>query len=313
MKKFIRNTLFFGIVCLLVLFGVLELTSLIVEHRDFKNWETESNTLVMRNDKHYNLMISGISHARVFSRHSNHQRIESILDRSIINIGQGYGGCGMNEQLFYLKHFYHRGNTVDELLYFLSPPMMYSEKLPIVSKTFNYEKFDLLFLRDYLKFPSENKNERIFHYITSKFHPRWWLERPDTDKILKDSLTTVDTAAVMEGLRVAYGTEMSYERFVKSQTVIIDLLSFCKENGIEVTFVVPPAVFGKWPGHEEVLSFMDEMHKEYDFELYDHAAVMLEPSFYYDHHHLNTKGVVHFTENYLKADLDHSPKSYSSK
>ena len=50
------------------------------------NWMTESNLQIISEGKSYDYCILGASNARVLSRNSNHQEVERILDKSIINL-----------------------------------------------------------------------------------------------------------------------------------------------------------------------------------------------------------------------------------
>jgi hypothetical protein len=45
------------------------------------------------------------------------------------------------------------------------------------------------------------------------------------------------------------------------------------------------------------------MNKKYGTSFYDFSGVIIEPKYYYDHHHLNTNGIVLFTNNYLEGTL----------
>lgn len=303
MKKFLKKIFYFSLLFIILILIVLVAGSYLVSKRNFKNYETESNTLVFGKDKHYDLMFSGISHARNFSRHKNHLKIESILNQSIINIGQGIGTCGANEQYFYLKYFYSKNNSVDRIIYVLSPPMMYSNDLPIASNTFNKEIFDFDFLYQYILFESENKNQRILHYLLSKLNPNWIFHFPFSEDDEPDFLSEIDPKEVELGFMKANGKTLDQERFIKSSQIIEEEIKFALEHEIELTLIIPPALFGHWPGHENVDTFAKNMQKKYQISYLDLSESILEPEFYYDHHHLNTKGVAFFAKNYLKEML----------
>ena len=67
--------------------------------------------------------------------------------------------------------------------------------------------------------------------------------------------------------------------------------------------IIPPALFGKWKGHEETVEFCRIMNVKYGVSFHDFSMSVLEPKLYYDHHHLNTNGVEYFTEKFLKLAL----------
>ncbi len=301
MRSFLIQIIVFSIVCCIVLLSCLEVSSFLVQSRNFKNHETEGNTLVFKQNEHYNIMISGISHARNFSRHKNHLKIESLLDQSVINIAQGSAMCGVNEQFFYLKYFYNQNNSIDKLIYVVSPPMLYSEELPLASNTFKYELFSTNFLFEYLKFDSENKSQRLIHYIQTKLQPHWLLLKPYSKESMDDYLDKVDTTSINNGFRSAYGNKLNDERFNKASKIIEEEIKFAKKNKIEVYMLIPPTSFGQWPGHESLDLFLRNMQSEYGINYHDFSNTIFKPEYYYDHHHLNSKGVEYFIEHYLSA------------
>ncbi|MEH0156171.1 hypothetical protein V6R21_18625 [Limibacter armeniacum] len=301
MKKFLFNIVAFVLIAFTTLMICVMSTSAIVDSKEFNNGSTESNTLVFHENEQYDLMISGISHARFFSRYQHHQIVEGLLDKKMINIGQGSNICGVNEQYFYLRFFLDQGNTTRQLVYFLSPPMLYSETLPIASNTFDYERFDFSFLWAYLNSESENKRQRIFSYIKSKLKPSWLFHNGSKQNGIYNKLDKIDQDVVKKGFIEAYGENgPSNDRFLKSCKVLEEEIIFCQKHGISFAFVIPPALFGKWPGHQEVVKFAERMHQQYSIQYYDHAEAVLEPTLYKDHHHLNTEGIKYYTAHYLK-------------
>lgn len=305
MKKFITHLIVYIFIFLLILFSWLNITSTIVKNRNFENYETESNTLIIGSEKKYDLIFMGISHARNFSRHKNHLRIEKILNKKIINLGQGGNICGVNEQFFYLTYFYSSDNCSETLIYILSPSLLFSETLPIASNTFNKEIFDINFFIDYLFFNSENKFQRLREYIVTKLQSKWLNYYPHSLDEKKDSLVKIDSLKIKRGLNYAYKGGLNMKRFEKSCDVVKKTIELSIKNNTKVILLIPPAVFGKWNGHNETEIFGKEMVKAYpdSVKFYDFSESVLTPSYYYDHHHLNTKGVVYFTEHYLKNIL----------
>ena len=178
MKGFLIRVALYLVLFFITLYLVLKTLSITVYKRDFKNSETESNTLIIKENTHYDLLFLGISHARNFSRTGNHERVEKNLNKKILNLGQGSGKCSINEQLFYLDYFYSKGNTTDKICIVLSPPMLSSTTLPLASTTFDNEIFDISFFSKYLFFNAENKSERLLNYVQSKFSKNWISMKP---------------------------------------------------------------------------------------------------------------------------------------
>lgn len=300
MRKFLIKIIIYAVLLSLFLVCCLISSTYIVSKRNFKNSQTESNTLIIKENEKFDLLLLGISHARNFSRYGNHEKVEKILQKKIINIGQGSGFCSINEQFFYLDYFYSEGNRTDEVCIVLTPPMLSSETLPIASNTFENEIFDAKFLYNYMLFESENKNERITNYLQSKFSKSWLNLKPDLTQGNFDSLVNIDIAKVKEGFKLAYGETLNFEQFEKSCLQVEKIIQLAQKNNSKVTLFIPPALFGKWQEHNETITFLQKIKKKYNCRWMDFSESISFPYYYYDHHHLNTNGVVYFTEYYLK-------------
>ncbi|MBD0400816.1 hypothetical protein [Flammeovirga sp. EKP202] len=304
MKRLLTLTLLYLILLLLFTTGILNICSNIVSNRQFKNYETESNLLVMNENDNYNSLLMGISHARNFSRHKNHLRIEKILNEKILNIGQGEGRCGINEQLFYLDYFYSLGNSSSKVIYVISPPLFFSNTLPIASNTFDREPFEFKFLFNYLLFDSENKQERLISYLQSKFTNVWLNQKPNSKDSKNEKLNHIDNNAVDIGFEMVYQDSLSTKnRYHKSIKRVEETINLAINNNSKVILIIPPALFGKWKGHNEIVSFAKKMETLKAVEFYDFSESILSPEYYYDHHHLNTRGIIYFTDKFLKPIL----------
>jgi hypothetical protein len=246
----------------------------------------------------------GISHARNFSRHKNHLRIEKLLDKTLVNIAQGHGNCGVNEQLFYLDYFYFLNNKVDKVVYVFSPSMFFSKKLAYDRDTFDQEPVDLVFLTRYLFFKSENKFPRIFSYIVSKLKPSWSGYYPSSLDSKEGKLNFIDAFHIKEKrIDLHKKMKLDMQRFENSIKTVEQTIDFSLENEAEVVLFIPPALFGKWAGHEEVKNFALKMAEKDNVSFYDFSEAVLVPQYYYDGHHLNTEGIIYFTKKYLKPIL----------
>lgn len=304
MKSFILKIFLYGVSFIILIFILLILSSTYIKNKNFKNSQTESNTLIINENDSYDLVILGISHARNFSRYGNHEKMECILDKKIINLGQGGGNCGINEQLFYLDYFYKMGNKTKEVYIVLTPPMLSSEKLPISSKTFEKEVFSFAFLYNYLCFNSVNKRERITNYLQSKFHKEWLYLKPDLSQGKKNYLTAIDSNKINDGFKLAYQEKINYNQFNESCSQVIKIIELAQKNGSNLKLFVPPALFGKWLEHNQTIEFLNKVEKEYNCNWQDYSESVTLPELYYDHHHLNTRGVIYFLEHYLKTFIN---------
>lgn len=305
MKSFLIKISLSVVIFLTVLFILLKVSSTIVKNRGFSNSNTESNTLFLKSNVSYDILFMGISHARNFSRFNNHHRIEKILDANVINLGQGRGRCGAKEQQFYLDYFQSKGNEASLIIYVLSPPLLFAETLPVATNTFDDEVFSLPFLVKYLPYDSPNKQGRIMSYISSKLNSQWIFKQPDTTTANSNSLQSLDTAAVTEGQNIAYsGTSKNLQQFEKTSAIIESTIASANKES-EILLLIPPALFGQWRGHQQVLEFAKEMRHNYtNVQIADCSNSVLKPELYYDNHHLNTNGVIYFAEHHLKPILN---------
>ena len=289
---------------LILLFIGLITSSYDIVSKGFKNSQTESNTLFLKENESYDVLFLGISHARNFSRYGNHERIEAILNKKIANLGQGSGNCSINEQLFYLDYFYKTGNSTKQVCIVLTPPMLSSETLPVASNTFNKEKFSIPFFTNYLWFKSENKKERIVNYLQSKFSKEWLELKPDNKIGNFQKLQYIDSSKINSGMQLAYGEQINFEQFNQTCSQVETIIQLAQKNNSKVLLFIPPALFGKWKEHNETLQFLKRVEKQYNCKVEDYSESVLLPELYYDHHHLNTNGVIYFTENFLKPFIN---------
>jgi len=99
MKKLIIRVIKFNVLLACTVFTLICLTTVFVKRNDFKNWQTESNLLIMPGDETHDLMFLGTSHARQFSRHNNHTKVSELLNTEFINLGSTDGGI-LNQQTY---------------------------------------------------------------------------------------------------------------------------------------------------------------------------------------------------------------------
>jgi hypothetical protein len=185
------------------------------------------------------------------------------------------------------------------VIYVLSPPLLFSETLPVASNTFNFEPFEVGFFLKYLFHDTENKVERMSSYVRSKQSDLWLDHKPECLDRNEEFLEKIDTNAILKGQAYAYGGNLNMDRFGISCERIERTVLEAKVNGSKVIFMIPPALFGKWIGHDETMEFALEMREKHGVEVFDFSEVILDPKLYYDHHHLNSAGIEVFTEQCL--------------
>lgn len=304
MKRFLFKILFLFFLLPFLFFLFVVVSSEIIEKQHFENWETESNLFVFKPNSYYDILFVGNSHARNFTRHKNHQRVEKILDKSILNIGQTGNISGMSIYALYLKYFYSKNVKIDTIIMIVSSSMMYANYNNVASNTFEEEPINFEFINLYLKNDFENKYQRLFYYFRSKLSAKWLRLKPNSLDQKSDSLSFLDSVKVEKGFKNAFMNGFDTIVFNKNVKRIESFINIAQENNSTVMFISTPNLFGEWPKHSELLKVMADLHEKYNVEYYDFSNEIKDPTMYYDHHHLNTKGVVYFTENYLKDILE---------
>jgi len=76
------------------------------------------------------------------------------------------------------------------------------------------------------------------------------------------------------------------------------IVETCQKNNAKLILIIPPATFGKWPGHEEILAAIEPYKNAYDIKVLDFSEIIMKKEYYYDHHHLNANGVKLFWTEY---------------
>jgi hypothetical protein len=314
MVRFLLKILLFWIVLIGLIYVGARWSSRNAESKEYHNFNTEEDVVITPRNQHFDFVMLGLSHARNFSRHRNHQRVEKILDRSFINLGKGGGKGNIANQYVFLKYFLSRGNTTDHIYYVLSMPMFFAERLDENAFTYQNEMLDLNFFYQVLTGPDVNKGEKIYTYVRSKFGKNWREKYgPWSEKKREAVLEQIDSAKIENGFKLAYVNGLEFDTFEKNKKLVIKTIELAQRNNIGITFIVTPSTFGTWPGHEQVMTFMDEMKEKYGTSIHDYSEVYLhQKKYFYDHHHLNSDGVVKFTKEYLKPLMEQESNEASA-
>ncbi len=302
MIRFIFKIILFWVLLLLVIYGAAKIYSIPAESKNYKNFKIEENLVITPQKDTVDYLFMGLSHARNFSRHRNHQRIEKILDIDFINYGKGGGKGDCASQYNYLKYFLSERNYTENILYVLSMPMFFANRLDENAFTYQYEVLKPDFFYQILAGPDINKGEKLYNYVRTKFDKKWREDYgPWSAKEQSKVLEEFDTTEIVAGFERAYVNGLEFDAFERNKELIEETILLAKEEGINISFLISPSTFGEWPGHKHVIDFLEKMHRKYGVKTYDYSNVYLhQKKYFYDHHHLNTKGVVKFTKEYLK-------------
>lgn len=291
--------------CLFVLLNLCFLTGLLCyfsgqDQIYLKNWESESNLLMMEENEHYDMAILGTSRGRVFSRDNNHRLVEQILDKKIINLSKGGGGGLMPAEL-HLSYFFHKGNSVDHIVYLVDPWVFFA---PINNEKNEFflrdEPFKLFILWKLISggFPLE----RICSYLQMITVKDWKaISQYAAPGLSEGTLKTIDEKK-LEHARQHYLGTYDQKKFKKYSSVVDKINRLAKEKRARITYIMLPILIPDFPGADEVdrklrAAAAQEAHVTY----YNYAASMQARRFFYDHMHFNKTGVVHFAGKYLKG------------
>lgn len=267
---------------------------------DFKPGETESNLLVMKPDTHYDMVMLGTSHGREFSRHSNHARAENILGKTFVNLSLGHGR-GIYGARIFLDYFLRIGDGADTIVYLIDPWVFYSDKWNENNDTFSEEPLNL----DFLTFIIQRKADAltIINYLKSNISWEQFMKAPTPDTENTAHLDAIDPDAVAKRIASLYPDGLDENTFHKYEGELNKLIETARTNHMRLIFVIPPTLLGDMPGENALKNVLTKDGAEW----HDFSNAITDPRLYFDHDHLNTKGIVTFTENYLRSLISGNP------
>ncbi len=289
MKKFLIKVVFFVIIWLFLLIIAISFSHIWVKRQIFTNANTEGNLLIMPNGNGLDYLVLGISHGRNLSRRSHHQLFESIFNATMVNLAQGESLGGIENQHLYLRTFYEKGNKANDVILVLSPSLMFNAATDHSDIMLYREPLELSMMKRLIDMGNDRKWHQLFFYIKSKLGHHWWMLKPDEKTHFDGVLSALDVKAMEEGFQLAYPKGLDLITFQDRCQQLAHLVSTAEANGARLTFVIPPAAFGFWPGHGAVLAHL-KLHYP-GRRVLDHSESVIGNAYYYDHHHLNTEGM----------------------
>jgi hypothetical protein len=290
-NKFVKKLTIWFISVLVTLGTLIFISNEYVKRLGITGPEIEANLFSINENEKYDKLILGISHGRNFSRGTHHQLFESKKGRTI-NLAIGEGLNGMEIQKLYAQYFFNKGNKADSLYYILSPTLFYTNIHDQSDIAFYQEPINLDFIFHLLKNGNNRKFHQISTYLRSKLSHHWWGQNKKEIVENVKKLTAMDSIEVLNGFKAAYLFELSDSVFQERVIVFEETLKLFEKNNVKVKILIPPALFGKWPGHDKLINYL--MAKK--IIVLDLSESILAPRFYYDHHHLNTEGIEHCLE-----------------
>lgn len=268
------------------------------------NWQTEANLPVIGQNKHYDFILLGTSHARIFSRYHNHARVEKLLDKKFINLAQGGERGGVVNQQAYLRYFYQKNNSASTLVYVIDPFIFYRDSLDNTPEIYQFEPFDKDFLR-ILEQISKNKEVIDSYKKNSVTPPRQPREYNVYQKLFQDDKTSPPTdQEIKDRVDFLYHDPFEEEKFKERFATMQESIQIARQHNTKVIVLVPTTLLKKQPKDEYILEMIRKNAGNNEYQYYNLWNAVSDTNLYYDTDHLNTEGILFFTAKYLKPLLE---------
>ncbi len=300
-KKFYIKAFMFVMINILMAWISIEIIHYFENRYHYHNWETDSDLLIMPIHKSVDLLIMGSSHARIFTRDKNHLRVEKILNKSMVDVGKGGGEGGIVTNLVMLNYFYDQEDTAKQIVYFMDAWPFFTSKWNEKSYFLTNEPINEDLFRLCLKYHVDK--DVMLNYFKSKYTIDWLERRPNTREINNDILQDVSQEAIQKRLASLYIEPYDEQVFNHYAALLEEVVRLAQAHHAKLTFIFPATLLDDNRGKDKVLKLLSTFKTKYGTDYYDYSDVIQDHTLFYDHDHLNTKGVVYFTEKYLKPLL----------
>lgn len=293
MKKTIFRFLLF--ISINIVIAVIGLWIIHIFQPDFNRNDTttEATFSAIPTNQHFDFVIMGTSHAREFSRSGNKQLVEKTLHQSIFNLSKGMGHGGFLPNKAAWTFFEERDNTTKKLIYFVDPWVFYSKKWNEENYFLEDEPIRLDILQ--LAVRTGLSTGTFVNYFKSKLKPSYFLQKPISSKPNVKFLTKADTALIRKQNERNYLDGLNQENFNNYTQQFKVFIENIVNQGIDVRLVLPPTLLGKEPAYVQMKQFLESLK---GVKFFDHTMAIPQPEYYYDLHHLNSKGVMLYIENH---------------
>ena len=265
--------------------------------------DTESNLLVSGENQHYDVALLGTSRGRVFSRDGNHQLVETLLGKRLINLSKGGGGGPMPAKV-HLSYFYSRGNSVDHIFYLVDPWVFFSA-INNENNTFflRDEPFEISILWQLLidHYPLD----RVFSYLQMIAVNDWQaISRYAGPGLTEGTLKKIEEAKLKKA-REYYLNRYGDDSFGRYSQFVDKIDELAAKNGSKITYIMLPLLIADFPGIAEVDRKLKDAAAGNKHVSYQNLATdMQNRLLFYDHMHFNKKGITFFTEQVIAPILD---------
>lgn len=285
-------------VFILVNLGVYAALALWPMRFHYTDGDTDALLPVIQRNTPYGFLMLGTSHGRIFSTAGNHARVESALGTTFLNLAKGNGEGSIFEEELFLKWFYDRGNSTPTIIYLIDPWTFYSRQWNEGNDFLQDEPFNLAFLAR--AYQAGTDTQVLVNYIKSKVYPSWVLQMPREADALTGTVPTVDPVDVQKRISALYLDGTNPATFAVYAQEMRSLVALAEAHGTRVICIVPATLLGRLPGQDVMLVFLRTLP---GVIVHDLSASILDQKYFYNLDHLNTEGILLFTQKFLKPLL----------
>ena len=262
---------------------------------NYPQGKTESALISIPENINTDILIMGSSHGRMFSRNKNHETVEKILKKQIINIGASAAGV-VPEKLF-LKYFFYKNNSAKTIFYIIDPFVFSTSKWNEDLYFLAEEPFKLDFF--FLTLFSNVSIDVKYNYIKSKFKHDWHEYNASRMPVTTDSLSTPDSSSINSRIKAIYPDGLNLITFKKYDNYLQEIVQIARDHNTQIIFIIPPSLLGKQPLTDELIKSLQNLHTKYGYKYYDFSLSIPNSYYYYNHDHLNNNGIKYFTEKFI--------------
>lgn len=291
-SSLLKVILFLGINAVLMALGLL-FVHIFEPKFQRTNATTEATYSTIPFNEHFDFVIIGTSRAREFSRSGNDKIVARFTGRKFFNLSKGGGHGGIVPNIMAWKYFSQRGNRTKHLVYFIDSWVFFSSKWNEENYCLEDEPFSFGVLR--LAVTSGLSAGSIINYFKSKLKPSYFLDKPISQETNRKFLTSADSFLISEQNRKSFPDGLNQENFRKYSVIFKAFIQSLQAEGIAVTFVLPPTLLYNEPGNDQLVELLKSIEHT---EIYDHRHLLEDPKLFYDHPHMNSRGV----EKYVREN-----------
>lgn len=270
----------------------------------YDNSQTEACVRVTPKDQKFDLVFIGSSRARSLSRNGNHALVEKILNAKVLNISRAAGG--VVPEYVYLSYFYDRGNAARKLVYFVDPFGFFSPQYNENNEFAEIEPLQPLFLWEMIK--AHIAAKQIYRYLENQISWFMFSEKPVNAGSMEDQIQKIDPEAIRKRMGSLYFDGADPALFASHAPYLRKILDLALSRGTEQVYLIfAPTRITKEPGAETVLGLIRQTLADPKYQgkvhFVDHREAMPGLLGFRDHDHMNTVGVVNYTQRYLRKVL----------